>query len=113
MKHIQILLIIFFSITTLVATLEKRILLIYRVFIVGISIVALISVIRPHIATSFIKLFGDGLGTDLIIYIGIIALSFAWIHIYSKFRSLNRQLTEIIRELAILNSEEPNGHDDQ
>jgi hypothetical protein len=48
---------------------------------------------------------GVGRGVDLITYILEIAVLFVLIHYYTKFVELQRQLTVLTREMAILKAE--------
>jgi hypothetical protein len=49
--------------------------------------------------------FGVGRGVDLITYLFEVASAFVLLHYYTKFVDLQRQLTEVTREVAILRAE--------
>ena len=49
--------------------------------------------------------FGVGRGVDLITYLFEAAAAFVLLHYYTKFVDLQRQLTTVTRELAILKAE--------
>jgi hypothetical protein len=49
--------------------------------------------------------FGVGRGVDLITYVFEVGVAFLLLHYYTKFVELQRQLTEVARELAILRGE--------
>jgi small membrane protein len=49
--------------------------------------------------------FGVGRGVDLITYVFEVATLFVLLHYYTKFVELQRQLTNVVRELAILRAE--------
>ncbi len=49
--------------------------------------------------------FGVGYGRDLITYLFEIAALFVLLHYWTKFVELQRQLTQVTRELAILRAE--------
>ena len=49
--------------------------------------------------------FGVGRGVDLITYVFEVAALFVLLHYYTKFVELQRQLTDVVRELAILRAE--------
>jgi hypothetical protein len=49
--------------------------------------------------------FGVGRGVDLITYLFEAAAAFVLLHYYTKFVDLQRQLTDVTRELAILRAE--------
>ena len=63
------------------------------------------AIIFPNITQTAADLVGVGRGTDLILYLGIVSVMFVLLHYYSKFVDLQRQLTEVTRELAILRAE--------
>jgi hypothetical protein len=64
-----------------------------------------VAVVFPQITDDVAVLVGVGRGADLITYIAIIAVMFVLLHYYTKFVDLQRQLTEVTRELAILRAE--------
>lgn len=49
--------------------------------------------------------FGVGRGVDLITYLFEAGVAFVLLHYYTKFVDLQRQLTEVTRELAILRAD--------
>lgn len=64
-----------------------------------------VAVVFPGITQDAADLVGVGRGVDLITYIAIIAVMFVLMHYYTKFVELQRQVTEVTRELAILRAE--------
>jgi hypothetical protein len=64
-----------------------------------------VAVLFPETTQDAADLVGVGRGTDLITYIAIVAVLFVLLHYYTKFVDLQRQLTEVARELAILRAE--------
>jgi hypothetical protein len=64
-----------------------------------------VAVIFPDVTQDAADLVGVGRGADLITYIAIVAVMFVLLHYYTKFVELQRQLTEVTRELAILRAE--------
>jgi len=53
--------------------------------------------------------FGVGRGVDLITYLFEVGAAFVLLHYYTKFVELQRQLTVVTRELAILRAEVERG----
>ena len=49
--------------------------------------------------------FGVGRGVDLITYVFEVVTLFVLLHYYTKFVELQRQLTDVVRELAIVRAE--------
>lgn len=64
-----------------------------------------VAVVFPEITQDAAELVGVGRGADLVTYIAIIAVLFVLLHYYTKFVDLQRQLTAVTRELAILRAE--------
>ena len=64
-----------------------------------------VSVLFPNVTQDAAKLVGVGRGADLVTYISIVAMMFVLLHYYTKFVELQRKLTEMTREVAILRAE--------
>ena len=64
-----------------------------------------VAVVMPETTQQAAELVGVGRGADLITYTAIVAVMFVLLHYYTKFVELQRQLTEVTRELAILRAE--------
>lgn len=75
------------------------------VTVFGLLAAGAVSVVFPDVTNDVALLVGVGRGADLVTYIFIIAVMFVLIHYYSKFVELQRQLTEVTREQAIMRSE--------
>jgi hypothetical protein len=79
----------------------RRILLV--LFVVGAGI----SVFFPQVLTTLANLVGIGRGTDLLLYIMVIAfLGFA-ATTYRRARQLENNITELSRQIALLGAEKP------
>jgi hypothetical protein len=63
------------------------------------------AVMFPGATDDIAHYVGVGRGVDLITYILEIAVLFVLIHYYTKFVELQRQLTQLTREMAILKAE--------
>lgn len=64
-----------------------------------------IAVVVPETTDEVAHFVGVGRGADLVTYISIIAVLFVLVHYYAKFVALQRNVTEITRELAIMRAE--------
>jgi small membrane protein len=64
-----------------------------------------VAVVFPDITQDAAQLVGVGRGADLVAYTAIVAVMFVLLHYYTKFVDLQRQLTQVTRELAILRAE--------
>ena len=63
------------------------------------------AVLFPDASDQVANFVGVGRGVDLISYLIEVAVLFVLLHYYTKFVELQRQLTDVVRELAILRSE--------
>ena len=64
-----------------------------------------VAVVAPETTNDIAHLVGVGRGTDLVTYVAIISVMFVLLHYYTKFVELQRKLTEMTREVAILRAE--------
>ena len=64
-----------------------------------------IAVVFPELTQRVAELVGVGRGTDLVTYIAIVMVMFVLLHYYTKFVELQRQVTDLTREIAILKTE--------
>jgi hypothetical protein len=75
------------------------------VIVFGVIAVAAIAVLFPDITASAAVVVGVGRGVDLVTYLVEIGTLFVLLHYYTKFVEVERRLTEVVRELAILRAE--------
>jgi hypothetical protein len=64
-----------------------------------------VAVVMPQTTDEVARLVGVGRGADLITYISIVAILFVLVHYYTKFVELQRNVTQLVRELAIVRAE--------
>ena len=64
-----------------------------------------VAVIAPNLTAEVAQVVGVGRGADLVIYISLVGIMFVLVHYYAKFVDMQRQATELARELAILRAE--------
>ena len=69
--------------------------------------IAATAIIFPNVTQRAAFIVGVGRGADLVFYIAIVAVMFVLLHYYTKFVELQRQVTELTRELAIIRAEQP------
>lgn len=67
--------------------------------------VGAVAVVFPELTNKVAHFAGVGRGADLIAYLVTVLVLFVLLHYYTKFVGLERQLTEVVRELAILRAE--------
>lgn len=66
---------------------------------------AALAVVFPESTNDIANFVGVGRGADLILYVMGVVVLFTLLHYYTKFVELERKLTEVVRELAILRAE--------
>jgi small membrane protein len=85
--------------------LRRNRLPIHIMTVFGLLIAGAVAVIFPDLTSRVAKLVGVGRGADLVAYLAIVVVMFVLLHYYTKFVELQRQVTELTRELAILRTE--------
>lgn len=71
-------------------------------FVLGLAALA---VIFPELTNDIAHAVGVGRGADLITYLVEVGLLFVIVHYYAKFVELQAQITQLVREIAILRGE--------
>jgi hypothetical protein len=71
----------------------------------GLLVAGAIAVVFPETTDEVAHLVGVGRGADFVIYMSIIGVLFVLVHYYAKFVELQRNVTQLTRELAILRAE--------
>ncbi len=67
--------------------------------------VAGLAVMFPEKTDDVAAVFGVGRGVDLINYLVLVSLLYTVTHYYTKFVDIEQQLTQLVREIAILRAE--------
>jgi hypothetical protein len=80
--------------------LPFHIVIVFTILVIGGA-----AVLFPDATDDVANVFGVGRGVDLITYLIETAVLFVLLHYYTKFVELQRQLTDVVRELAILRAE--------
>ena len=75
------------------------------VTVFGLLVAGAVAVVAPNVTDDVAKLVGVGRGADLVTYISIVAILFVLVHYYTKFVELQRNLTQLAREMAILRAD--------
>jgi hypothetical protein len=80
-----------------------------KVMLLGtfIWLAAGIAIAWPDMTIRVAALLGIGRGADLILYLVAIAYMISMFYMYLRFRKVEANITEIVRQLAIRNVEEP------
>jgi len=114
MELIQIVGIIFalFALSRVVLQLKKRSMSFNEgLFWIFIWILVVVVLIFPEFTGYMANILGVGRGVDAIIYISIAILFYLIYRLYAKIDNLERQITHIVREIAIRDRYEPKKRD--
>ncbi len=85
--------------------LKRNRLPVHIVTVFGMLAIGGAAVLFPEQTDVVANFVGVGRGVDLITYVIEVTVLFVLIHYYTKFVELQRQLTDVVRELAILRAE--------
>jgi hypothetical protein len=102
---IRILLLAGLAATGWLVFLRRNRLPFHIITVFGLIAAGAVAVMVPETTNDVAHLVGVGRGADLVTYIAIIAVMFVLVHYYTKFVELQKQVTELTRQIAILNAE--------
>jgi small membrane protein len=80
-----------------------RTLFLDRLILLFITASGILLVIYPNLATWIANLFGIGRGADLLLYLFVVLGLFFAVTITSEIKRLQRQVTELVRFIALSN----------
>lgn len=60
-----------------------------------------VTIFQPEVTNRFARFVGIGRGADLVLYLVTLSFLASLVYFYHKFRTLNSNVTEIVRFLAI------------
>jgi hypothetical protein len=109
MSVIQILIIVFafFAITRTVFQFKKRTLSLgWLLFWTSFWAVTAFVAFLPQTTDAIARLVGVGRGADVVIYLSLIALFYLVFRIYVKIEQVEREVTGLVRKLALNEIEE-------
>lgn len=75
--------------------------LLQRLGLLILAILGLFLVAVPDTTTNLARFLGVGRGTDLLLYVSIVAGGYVSLMLYAKIRRLEAKLTEFVRTAAI------------
>ena len=111
MNLIQILLILVAAASLLVYLRYFRSVLRDRLIALIIFASVVSAVLFPEFTTTVANSVGVGRGTDLILYLLVVGSVFAVVMLTSRLMSIENTLTELVRQLAIMNANRPENTD--
>lgn len=101
MTSIQTILLAFCLLLSILASVAFRSRLGYRLLAIFFFVVAATFVLFPNTTTQLANRLGVGRGTDLLLYIGLLAGMHAVLLLYLRTRKLEQQITEQVRATAL------------
>lgn len=75
-----------------------------RMVPIAVGAAAISLVILPSAATEIAHRFGVGRGTDLVLYFSLVSIFFLLLRFQIRIRQFDTKVTEILRQLALLNA---------
>ena len=96
--------IIFFLSRVYLRSREKVISTKASLFWLSVWVIALIGVILPATTSKIASLLGVGRGVDVILYLAISLLFYLVFRLYVVIEDVRREITALIREIALANS---------
>jgi hypothetical protein len=75
------------------------------VTVFALLILGAVAVVAPETADNVAHFVGVGRGADFVMYVSIVSIFFVLVHYYTKFVELQRNLTQLAREMAILRAD--------
>jgi hypothetical protein len=84
-------------------TLRKHVALLW----LGLWCGGALAVIWPQSTAVIAHRLGIGRGADLLLYCSVLAMVAAFFYVYTRFRRVDRQLTLLVRRLAIEGARQP------
>lgn len=76
-----------------------------RLGVLALAAAWTVAVIRPDLVTTVAHAVGVGRGTDLVLYVLVVAFTFATVGLYRKVRDLDERIAELTRAQALLEHE--------
>lgn len=93
------------ALLTLIATLQHTIQWRAGAGWLVVWIAAASAIARPSMTITMAHALGIGRGADLVLYCAILAMLIGFFFIYIRFKRLDREITRLVRHIAISQSE--------
>lgn len=65
------------------------------------------AIVWPHATAVVAHALGIGRGADLLLYLSVLTMFVAFFYVYTRFRKIDRELTLLVRRLAMQNAAAP------
>ncbi len=81
--------------------------LVDRLIVVFFGVVGCVMVLLPDTTSTIAHWLGVGRGADLLLYLGLLGLTFVCFLLFSRQREMQASITELARAMAIQNARRP------
>jgi small membrane protein len=101
---IQLLLLAGFGAVSLAAARmgpSPRHLAVRRLSAMALLAAAAMAVLFPDLVTQLAHVVGVGRGTDLVLYLFVVASAVVWLGVYRRFTEMDARMTQLVRALAL------------
>jgi len=76
-----------------------------RLLALFVVVIGATSILFPGLVTSLANLIGVGRGTDLVLYVSVLAFLFVTVGMYQRMSSLEERCVALARKLAIIEAQ--------
>ena len=101
MTLIQPVLIILVLAAVIAYEFRMRSRLVDRLVVVALGGLGIILIGSPNLSTDVARVLGVGRGVDVVIYLSLLGVGFLQLVAFSKIRSMEGQITALVREIAL------------
>lgn len=72
-----------------------------RLLSVAVLAAGVVSVLNPDLVTRLANFLGVGRGTDLVLYVFVVAFLFTTVSLYQRLRSIEERHAKLVRRIAL------------
>lgn len=107
MKPIQPILLLFLAAGAVLYFIRLRKKTLDRAIVLLFILAGAVLVAAPDLSSAIAQLVGVGRGADLVLYLGLLGLSFVCLLLYARLRDMEASLSELVRSIAVQNARIP------
>ncbi len=111
MTLIQVILLLMILSLAVITIARFRVRFFATLIVCMVGATGIVFVLQPELSSVVARMLGVGRGADLVMYFGLLGLAFTIVMLYSKLRSVESRMTEIIRAVSIAQVEIPKSTD--
>jgi len=107
MKPIQPILLLFLAAGAVLYFVRLRKKTMDRIIVLLFLLAGVVLVAAPDLSSAIAQTVGVGRGADLVLYLGLLGLSFVCLLLYARLRDMEASLSELVRSIAMQNARIP------